>query len=74
MRLQTITERVIAEHAREGAVPAGAIATVAPNVLLLNDVSAALAFDQFAAMGKGVRQRLIARPTQQSEGGKERNG
>jgi 3-isopropylmalate/(R)-2-methylmalate dehydratase large subunit len=51
MQPQTITERIIADHAEEGAVAAGGIATVRPDVLLLNDVSAPLAFDQFAAMG-----------------------
>ena len=51
MRPQTIAERMIAEHAREGALPPGAIATVTPDILLLNDVSGPLAFDQMAAMG-----------------------
>ncbi len=51
MRPQTIAERIIAEHAREGVVCAGAIATVTPDILLLNDVSGPLAFDQLAAMG-----------------------
>jgi 3-isopropylmalate/(R)-2-methylmalate dehydratase large subunit len=51
MRPQTIAERIIADHAQEGAVEAGGIATVTPDVLLLNDVSGPLAFDQFAAMG-----------------------
>ena len=47
----TITEKIVAAHAREGVVRAGGIATVAPDILLLNDVSGPLAFDQFAAMG-----------------------
>ena len=51
MRPQTITERIIAEHARESVICAGAIATVTPDILLLNDVSGPLAFDQLAAMG-----------------------
>jgi 3-isopropylmalate/(R)-2-methylmalate dehydratase large subunit len=51
MRSQTIAERIITGHAREGAVAAGAIATVTPDILLLNDVSGPLAFDQLAAMG-----------------------
>ena len=48
---QTITEKIIAAHAAEGAVSAGGIATVTPDVLMLNDVSGPLAFDQFEAMG-----------------------
>ncbi len=47
----TITEKIIAAHAREGVVAAGGIATVTPDILMLNDVSGPLAFDQFAAMG-----------------------
>ncbi len=46
----TVTEKIIAAHAN-GPVRAGDIATVAPDVLLLNDVSGPLAFDQFDAMG-----------------------
>ncbi|HVV92962.1 MAG TPA: aconitase/3-isopropylmalate dehydratase large subunit family protein [Hyphomicrobiales bacterium] len=48
---QTITEKIIAAHAAEGAVRPGGIATVTPDVLMLNDVSGPLSFDQFAAMG-----------------------
>ena len=48
---QTITEKIIAAHAAEGAVSVGGIATVTPDVLMLNDVSGPLAFDQFEAMG-----------------------
>jgi 3-isopropylmalate/(R)-2-methylmalate dehydratase large subunit len=51
MRPQTIAERIITEHAREKAAWAGAITIVTPDILLLNDVSGPLAFDQFAAMG-----------------------
>ena len=47
----TITEKIIAAHAREGVVLAGGIATVTPDILMLNDISGPLAFDQFAAMG-----------------------
>jgi len=47
----TIAEKIIAGHAREGVVRAGGIATVTPDILMLNDVSGPLAFDQFAAMG-----------------------
>lgn len=46
----TITEKIIAAHAN-GPVRAGHIATVTPDILLLNDVSGPLAFDQFDAMG-----------------------
>ena len=48
---RTITEKIIAAHALEGPIGPGQIATVTPDVLLLNDVSGPLAFDQFAAMG-----------------------
>ena len=51
MQPRTITEKIIAAHALEGPVGPGEIATVTPDVLLLNDVSGPLAFDQFAAMG-----------------------
>jgi 3-isopropylmalate/(R)-2-methylmalate dehydratase large subunit len=51
MQRLTITERIIAAHAAEGRAVAGDIVTVAPDVVLLNDVSGPLAFDQFAAMG-----------------------
>ena len=47
----TIVEQIIAEHAREGFVPAGGIATVTPDVLMLNDVSGPIAFETFAQMG-----------------------
>ncbi|MFZ3350078.1 MAG: hypothetical protein WA268_04325 [Xanthobacteraceae bacterium] len=48
---QTLTEEIIAAHAVDCAVSAGGIATVTPDVLMLNDVSGPLAFDQFEAMG-----------------------
>jgi 3-isopropylmalate/(R)-2-methylmalate dehydratase large subunit len=47
----TITEKIVASHAREGVVKAGGVATVRPDILMLNDVSGPLAFDQFDAMG-----------------------
>ena len=47
----TITEKIIAAHNPQGAVQAGGIATVTPDVLMLNDVSGPLAFEQFASMG-----------------------
>lgn len=49
--LRTITEKILAAHALEGEVAPGAIATIRPDVVLLNDVSGPLAFTQFAAMG-----------------------
>jgi len=48
---RTITEKILAAHALDGAVEPGAIATIRPDVVLLNDVSGPLAFAQFAAMG-----------------------
>jgi 3-isopropylmalate/(R)-2-methylmalate dehydratase large subunit len=47
----TITEKIVASHAHEGIVRAGDVATVRPDILMLNDVSGPLAFDQFDAMG-----------------------
>ena len=47
----TITEKIVAAHAQEGMVRAGGVATVRPDILMLNDVSGPLAFDQFDAMG-----------------------
>ena len=47
----TITEKIVAAHAQEGVVRAGGVATVRPDILMLNDVSGPLAFDQFEAMG-----------------------
>jgi 3-isopropylmalate/(R)-2-methylmalate dehydratase large subunit len=48
---RTITEQILAAHAVDGAIEPGAIATIRPDVVLLNDVSGPLAFSQFAAMG-----------------------
>lgn len=48
---RTITEKILAAHALDGEVVPGAIATIRPDVVLLNDVSGPLAFSQFAAMG-----------------------
>jgi 3-isopropylmalate/(R)-2-methylmalate dehydratase large subunit len=48
---QTITEKIVSAHAAEGAVFAGSIATVEPDVLMLNDVSGPIAFERFAETG-----------------------
>ncbi len=48
---RTITEKILAAHALDGTVEAGAVATIRPDVVLLNDISGPLAFTQFAAMG-----------------------
>lgn len=48
---QTITEKILAAHAVDGRIAPGEIATIRPDVVLLNDVSGPLAFSQFAAMG-----------------------
>ncbi|MEW6124368.1 MAG: aconitase/3-isopropylmalate dehydratase large subunit family protein [Pseudomonadota bacterium] len=48
---RTITEKIIAAHCVEGPARAGDIVTVRPDVVLLNDVSGPLAFEQFEAMG-----------------------
>ncbi|MXP64275.1 homoaconitate hydratase family protein [Roseomonas sp. M0104] len=48
---RTITEKIIAAHSAEGAAVAGGIVTLRPDVVLLNDVSGPLAFEQFDAMG-----------------------
>lgn len=58
----TITEKIIAAHHKGAPVRAGGIATVAPDILMLNDVSGPLAFDQFDAMGAAVpfdRDRVV---------------
>ncbi|MCK8784444.1 aconitase/3-isopropylmalate dehydratase large subunit family protein [Roseomonas sp. NAR14] len=47
----TITEKILAAHAEGGSARAGGIATIRPDVVLLNDVSGPLAFEQFEAMG-----------------------
>jgi 3-isopropylmalate/(R)-2-methylmalate dehydratase large subunit len=48
---QTITQKILAAHAVEGRAEAGSIVTIRPDVVLLNDVSGPLAFEQFDAMG-----------------------
>ncbi|WP_159993247.1 aconitase/3-isopropylmalate dehydratase large subunit family protein [Roseomonas sp. 18066] len=48
---RSITEKILAAHAVEGRAPPGSIITVRPDVVLLNDVSGPLAFEQFDAMG-----------------------
>ena len=47
----TITEKIIGAHAVEGTVAAGSIATVEPDVLMLNDVSGPIAFERFGETG-----------------------
>ncbi len=47
----TITQKILAAHAEEGSAPAGTIITVRPDIVMLNDVSGPLAFEQFEAMG-----------------------
>lgn len=47
---RTITEKILAAHAVEGDAVPGAIVTVRPDIVLLNDISGPLAFSQFAAM------------------------
>ncbi|KAA2212540.1 3-isopropylmalate dehydratase large subunit [Teichococcus oryzae] len=47
----TITQKILAAHAEEGAARPGEIITVRPDVVLLNDVSGPLSFEQFEAMG-----------------------
>jgi 3-isopropylmalate/(R)-2-methylmalate dehydratase large subunit len=51
MQPQTITEKIVSAHAAEGSVFAGTIATVEPDVLMLNDVSGPIAFERFAETG-----------------------
>ena len=53
MAAMTITEKILAAHAVEGTVRPGEIATIRPDVVLLNDVSGPLAFAQFDAIGTG---------------------
>ncbi|MDQ1078059.1 aconitase/3-isopropylmalate dehydratase large subunit family protein [Pseudoroseomonas cervicalis] len=48
---RAITQKILAAHAVEGEAVPGAILTVRPDIVLLNDVSGPLAFEQFAAMG-----------------------
>ncbi|MCQ4159462.1 aconitase/3-isopropylmalate dehydratase large subunit family protein [Roseomonas sp. GC11] len=51
MTARAIAEKILAAHAVEGHAEPGAIITLRPDVVLLNDVSGPLAFEQFAAMG-----------------------
>lgn len=51
MMPRTMTEKILASHAVDGEVRAGTIATMQPDVLLLNDISGPLAFAQFDAIG-----------------------
>ena len=51
MAPSTITEKILAAHAEGGMARAGDIVTVTPDVLMLNDVSGPMAFEQFDAMG-----------------------
>lgn len=51
MPARTITEQIIAAHTEDGVAEAGAIVTATPDIVLLNDVSGPLAFEQFTAMG-----------------------
>jgi 3-isopropylmalate/(R)-2-methylmalate dehydratase large subunit len=51
MGARTIAERIIGAHTADGIAVAGSIVTVAPDIVLLNDVSGPLAFEQFASMG-----------------------
>jgi hypothetical protein len=46
----TIAEQILAAHAVDGRIEPGAIATIRPDVVLLNDISGPLAFAQFAAL------------------------
>lgn len=48
---RSITEKILAAHAVEGRAKAGAIITAKPDVVLLNDVSGPVSFEQFEAMG-----------------------
>ncbi|MBE9607252.1 3-isopropylmalate dehydratase large subunit [Acetobacteraceae bacterium H6797] len=51
MTALTITERILAAHSVSGEARAGEIVTVRPDVVLLNDVSGPLSFEQFEHMG-----------------------
>ncbi|WBV45299.1 aconitase/3-isopropylmalate dehydratase large subunit family protein [Pseudoroseomonas cervicalis] len=48
---RAITQKILAAHAVEGEAVPGAILTVRPDIVLLNDVSGPLSFEQFARMG-----------------------
>ena len=47
----TMTEKIFAAHAREGRARAGEIVSLTPDILLLNDISGPVAFQQFDNMG-----------------------
>jgi 3-isopropylmalate/(R)-2-methylmalate dehydratase large subunit len=47
----TVTEKILAMHTTGGSARAGGIVTVTPDVVMLNDVSGPLAFEQFINMG-----------------------
>lgn len=51
MSARTITEKILAAHARESALSAGDIATITPDVVMLNDVSGPISFEQFETLG-----------------------
>src|SRR6476620_11274044 len=51
MQPQTITEKIVSTHATEGAVFAGSIATVEPDVMMLNNVSGTIACERFDETG-----------------------
>jgi homoaconitase/3-isopropylmalate dehydratase large subunit len=46
-----MTEKIFAAHAREGRAGAGEIVSLTPDILLLNDISGPVAFQQFDNMG-----------------------
>jgi 3-isopropylmalate/(R)-2-methylmalate dehydratase large subunit len=46
-----MTEKIFAAHAREGRARAGEVVSLTPEILLLNDISGPVAFQQFDAMG-----------------------
>jgi homoaconitase/3-isopropylmalate dehydratase large subunit len=46
-----IVEKIFAAHSRDGAAKAGEIVTLFPDIVLLNDISGPVAFQQFDAMG-----------------------
>ncbi len=48
---QTMTEKIFAAHSRDGTATAGDFVTLRPDIVLLNDISGPVAFQQFEAMG-----------------------
>ena len=48
---QTMTEKIFAAHSRDGTAMAGEFVTLCPDIVLLNDISGPVAFQQFDAMG-----------------------